>query len=372
MGTCDGGSCTAPTGCSSDSDCEDMEDGLKMCNDETNQCGPEFCSDSADCISDGYVCQSSTICVPGCDDVPCDDPLECGSDGLCYIAEMCDSDEDCEDIPFAPTCINIDLGEEQLVDHICGATCNNDTDCEDIPWGFCMGGICLSNPNPDYFTNMTGMACSSSADCTDDDFPNCFNSMDIMIADGMCVPDDPDMFFDMMGMTMCNTADDCTDDMPVCVNETQMLMESGLCMPACVSDSDCGDGWECEELPASGYSVCVTTDQCTVTGNDNPCDDDQVCVPTIGKCAAICDVDDDCEGTTQCSKLPGSGTVSGLPVVGDFVDSDIVLFCDVFAMTDDPTMQPTPSPVEDVDGGDAASEIMAFGTVIAMFTTLLF
>merc|ERR1719242_2520166 len=264
--TCDGGSCTAPTACSSDSDCDDMQDGLKMCNDETGQCGPEFCSDSTDCISDGYVCQSSTICFPGCDDVPCDDPLECGDDGLCYIAEMCDTDEDCEDIPFAPTCINItavDLGEEQLVDRICGATCNNDTDCEYIPWGECTGGICLTNPNPDYFLNMTGMACDSSADCTDEDFPNCFD--DTMIGDAICVPDDPDMFFDMTGMTMCDTDDDCTDDMPVCVNDTQMLMESGLCGPGCDTDSDCDDGWECEELPEVGYSVCVTTDQCTVT-----------------------------------------------------------------------------------------------------------
>merc|ERR1712223_1746536 len=110
-----------------------------------------------------------------------------------------------------------------------------------------MEGICLTNPNPDYFLNMTGMACDSDANCTDDMFPVCVTPMGAV--GGMCVPNDPSMICDLTGMSTCNTSDDCPSSMPICVNETDAVMGAKTCAPGCDTDSDCDDGWECEELP---------------------------------------------------------------------------------------------------------------------------
>jgi len=368
--TCEDGTCRQPNYCDSDADCTDNPDGLKMCNNETYQCGPEFCSDSTDCISDGYVCQSEFVCVAGCDDVPCDDPLTCGDDGLCYVMELCEDDSDCVET-FAPTCLNIsvDLGS-QGPGSICGATCDDDSDCDDIPWGMCMEGICLTSPNPSDIMNMTGItSCDDEDDCPED-MPVCVVPPMLDIG-GMCVPDNASLILEMTGMTECDDDDDCTSSMmPICVDQTETVMGVSTCAPGCHEDNDCDDGWWCEELPVVGFGQCVTDNQCSLTGDTDDCDSDQVCVPTTGECADICDDDDDCSGNTPCNSLPGSSVISGLPVVGDFVDTDTVLFCDVFAMTDSPSPEPTEAPIEEL--GDAASEIMAFGSVIAMFTALLF
>ena len=117
--------------CDDNSDCADQEDGLKSCNDGV--CGVEFCFDngnSSDCVSDGYVCQSGFICVPSCEDIPCEDAdLTCGSDGLCYQTDICEDDSDCE-APFNTCFQNVtgtfDADDIPVSSSVCGTTCSTD------------------------------------------------------------------------------------------------------------------------------------------------------------------------------------------------------------------------------------------------------
>merc|ERR1712242_392261 len=129
------------------------------------------------------------------------------------------------------------------------------------------------------------------------------------------------------------------------------------------------------------YNLCSNTDRdaisCSLT-------DDEQCVN--GACLKMCDSSEDCDTGVDCEdmadmipvdNIPGNMLGVDLPDVGDAVDmvGDTVLVCNVLdiSTTGAPTAAPTKAPTITVVGdGDAAGQITAFGTAIAMIAALLF
>jgi len=360
------GNCKQPISCDDDYDCDEMPDGLKQCNMDTYVCGPEFCSNSTDCITEGYVCQSGLMCVPDCNDWGCEDlgngTLACGADGLCYQVDMCDDDSDCSGMTnkcfmnFSEIIDDVSGGFPvtlpAVTNNVCGNECTTDEDCEDldIPWASCfMNTSCISTPDKDLLFNETDMmtSCDSDDDCPAM-APYCIDS-GIDEFGGMCVPDSvslipswvPDDIWNISQLTQCTTADDCTDEaFPVCLNETSDvdMVETGVCVPACETDSDCDDmGMEGSMCMDTGlpYMACVPQSACAVTGHTDDCGDDEICV--WGMCMGICNDDDDCSGNTECEDF-----TQDIPIVGKVT---LFSFCNVFTGTDTDTDEPTSSPV---------------------------
>jgi len=374
-----------------------------------NICGPETCSSTSDCISDDYVCQSGFMCVPDCKVYGCqNDPtgsLQCADDGLCYLTSVCEGDSDCDDLPGedAWTCLN--LSTSAISDFpipnagnftsMCGVQCDTDEDCDAFPWGKCLAETtCISQPpSTDVFTNMTVWVttCESDDDCTKEELPICMD-VDFMEG-GMCVAEDVTILENAGVTIFCEDDDDC--DGATCITEIGNLPGGvGVCTQAvCENDEDCSelfdDSWSCTEIPDLSYNLCSNTDRdaisCSLTGDEVvECGDDEQCVN--GACLKMCDSSEDCDTGVDCEdmadmipvdNIPGNMLGVDLPDVGDAVDmvGDTVLVCNVLdiSTTGAPTAAPTEAPTITVVGdGDAAGQITAFGTAIAMIAALLF
>mmetsp|Transcript_53434 Transcript_53434/g.85363 ORF Transcript_53434/g.85363 Transcript_53434/m.85363 type:complete len:446 (-) Transcript_53434:103-1440(-) len=255
--TCDttDGSCVQPDGCLNDDDC--TSPGLGKCtpdpaNAGVGLCVQEDCAETADCISDGYVCAPFGYCVPGCvgNEVLCtDQAFVCDADsGLCTLG--CTLDEDCSG--FTNACVS----------GTCQPTCVADADCTDlgIPGATCNtdAGLCV----PSQTTLPQDTRCDTDADCSQLTLtPDCNTQTNT------CYPG-------------CTTSSECQDeyglpDTFVCKTEDGVK----TCAPdenvggSCSSDSGCEDGYRC--IPPIGTGVCVpqcdTDDDCTALGFNSPC-----------------------------------------------------------------------------------------------------
>mmetsp|Transcript_53431 Transcript_53431/g.85357 ORF Transcript_53431/g.85357 Transcript_53431/m.85357 type:complete len:445 (-) Transcript_53431:103-1437(-) len=255
--TCDttDGSCVQPEGCLNDDEC--TSPGLGKCtpdpaNAGVGLCVQEDCAETADCISDGYVCAPFGYCVPGCvgNEVLCtDQAFVCDADsGLCTLG--CTLDEDCSG--FTNACVS----------GTCQPTCVADADCTDlgIPGATCNtdAGLCV----PSQTTLPQDTRCDTDADCSQLTLtPDCNTQTNT------CYPG-------------CTTSSECQDeyglpDTFVCKTEDGVK----TCAPdenvggSCSSDSGCEDGYRC--IPPIGTGVCVpqcdTDDDCTALGFNSPC-----------------------------------------------------------------------------------------------------
>jgi len=338
-------------------------------------CGIETCFDdgTAECVTDGYVCQNDFICVPGCEDWGCEDVgLTCGTDGLCYQAEMCEEDADC-DSPFNTCLYNVtgllfDTGDElPVTSSVCVTTCETDDDCDEdfFPWPVCRNmtdmdldfggaditGLCQSDPDFGGLVNDTGLSntCSDDSDC-EDPTPLCLSLTDIQndeldLPDGLCVANDTSLLYNISGLTGCDDDDDCPDSEPVCVDETSDLsglagneLGYGTCLPLCNDDADCeGMGFEngfCEDT-VEGYGTCVTLDPCDLLSSASDCNSDQVCVNDL--CFGECETDDDCSDGVPCEEV--SNLLDGVPILED-IGTLSFSYCNVL---DGTTTTPAPT-----------------------------
>jgi hypothetical protein len=228
-----------------------------LCGCDENSCGA------------GEVCNPiAGVCVSPCD------PFEDGSAG------DAGQDLDCPEIDGeAWACFN----HPDADDYVCQPPCAVNDDCIDADYPVCDDGFCvaycdstdelrLDCPNNDC--NVSTGLCGGPAACMDND--DC-GAQICDIATGECVG--------------CEENADCGAQ--ICD------LASGDCV-GCEAQADCGDGFDCDLGTGECFAVCAGN------GEDELCEDDEVCVEgdPVNFCEALCDdidcIEDDAAGEQLC------------------------------------------------------------------------
>ncbi|OIP29222.1 MAG: hypothetical protein AUK47_28045 [Deltaproteobacteria bacterium CG2_30_63_29] len=287
--------CTSSTQCTTGQLCENntvsktpLSDTFELCEMLPDQ----ICTSSSDCTDGVRVCGSmvsaSTLelhCTfPNTGKAPIGDHCTVGADcfdNICLFASQecsvgcdkvteladCGAGEICTSYRFSPGPTNVGL---------CNRSCADNTDCA----GGTVGNICTINSN--YRDNTIDQVCET-----------------FVGAGGVGTP---------------------------CPNQNGTVCETGLCLrtfsynntpcsldfsaTACVNDSDCGTGQQCE---FNGTWRCASNTQCSVgetcellldgTGN-------RECATTTDNCTALCNEVSDCTGITGNPLTACSNTTS--------------------------------------------------------------
>ena len=244
-----------------------VEDGAIVCTGESTyrQCKEGAFSESAPC-SEGF--ENTFLCVDDEGEAQC--AGECGVDGDCVDADLCDGGKACQ--------------QGMCVDAGVPVTCDPDTDCS--TWTCVPAtGLCTEAPKN------AGGPCSDGDACTEGD--QCQGTT--------CTPGDK---------VECGDGDDCTAD---------------SCDPAtggCIHDIAAMVGETCDDgVPCTIDDVCDAQGDCAGTVKD--CDDLKVCTtdscdPLTGACSNValtgepCDDEDACTDNDVCSAV---GTCAGFVAV---------------------------------------------------------
>ena len=306
--------------CSSSMDCNNGE----VCRDGMCQafCTSSWgdCEDGATCISENNmligVCLNQNIISHSsmCGAEDCE--YQCGegkflSNGVCY-PENCRSDSDCDEEKYCADntckkkeCESDDDCSEGVCRHfVCG--CNTNADCSEEQYcdkGKCQDYQCETDDDCSFYDMVCHdrkcVGCRSDNDC--EEGKHCreiYSYSSRSCGNHGCKFGGKSEKPDSVKCVECAADKDCPSERSHCD-----LMEN-VCV-ACMTDSDCQEGYECEidhtcvkdenAQPRKQEQTCSVNADC---GEGNYCSYEQKCSPMAKKCAS----DSDCEDGVSCNR----------------------------------------------------------------------
>jgi len=343
--------------CSTDDDCSDPTPTcLDLGDTGVGSTCVLDCASDADCFDlEGAVCRNNTAFG-----VPV---------STCVLDVECEVDADCDD-GISNTCFETPIGIS-----VCVTTCEDDSDCEIVP-----GAQCLNDTNLDTGLRTCSIdpTCETDADCGDDGVTNtCFESPFGNYCIFSCQSDDDcevtEFFLEAScvndttfgsgiftcQVAECETDEDCGDDglTNTCVQDVELFGEEvprAICTWTCSSDDDCAlfAGTECqetEELPG-GLSICqpaaVTCDSDSDCSDGWKCNDDGN-IPGLSDVLGTNACYPDCDSVADCEALGFENAPCETISVDLGLQSFSVKFCDVSVEAPSPTAEPSPMPTAD-------------------------
>lgn len=241
--------------CTSDADCDQINDDLPTCDVATGQCIQ--CDDDTQCPNDEPICNARGVCVE------CGTDMDCGA-GEPFCIETRGRCRECLDSSHcgvaAPYCIDFECAE-CLTSAECPVSqplCNTDGECEACQ-GICPGDC------PEG-TVICGQECIDVSN----DLDHCGQCGNDCAAGATCVA----------GQCACPGGEESCGD--VCTDVSNDLEHCGQCGNDCPAGADCVSGQcECPGNETACNNECADLDTSTLNCGDcgNACD------ATFGQCA---------------------------------------------------------------------------------------